>query len=644
MPSKFVVDIETTVNGPYRSPGAEYPDNRELVISINGGSYRHWDVIVKQLDLGPVVVVGHNVMFDIKYLLRYIKENYPDLEWWDKLTVIDTMYEVYLQSGHTLNNMSLEDTAQLYNIPYEKSIDLASYLSTGHLMEDIPIQDLMDYCDADCNVTRLIHEKQLKVRSLESMMDAHKHLIFLAEMELTGLPINKTTLQNKLLSLLPEQVNILSKLVEMVQTGVTIVDRHGKPNLSVTNPAQVTKFDWVTGRVISKVLTGMPTGVIKTSRLDVNLQFPKPLLKYSDIVHVWGSKPPSATLGYSLAEESVHALEQLEIPGVSELVSMYSRYKQIEKLHSTYLRGMSEVVNNPNTPPCCLFPSINTTVTATGRTSSSNPNGQNFPPDAKECIGYENGRKFYEFDLSQLEMCGAAELSQDPTMIEDIQHKRDIHYETGRTTMGWKSPTEMTDKTRRQVKGVNFSILYGAGIGTISKNTGLSKEETKKLVKGFYDRYPGVRQWQQANLQMVRDNKEPNGFVGGEQRYSSTFTCGGVKHTIFTDVVPWLGPNGRQDFSPTKVYNYPIQGWAGERVVPNWLYKVGSDSDLRKKGMLLHMMVHDSILLSFPELNQLDHDNILIRMNKLIKATEQQLKVSVPLKIDHKVGYNWSFK
>ena len=178
------------------------------------------------------------------------------------------------------------------------------------------------------------------------------------------------------------------------------------------------------------------------------------------------------------------------------------------------------------------------------------------------------GGSIIEIDFSQLEIVILACLSGDERLLADMETGRDLHFETGKSVFGWKTEADMDKLDRRIVKGVNFGLVYGGGWRTISNLTGADPDTVKALIKAFYDRYPGVAKWQEETMAKVKDAATwgPSRTTSGRPAKDSQLVSPLGRVWRFTeDDPPW---GGDPNFSPTKVKNYPVQGFATGDIVP----------------------------------------------------------------------------
>ncbi|MFN9900744.1 MAG: DNA polymerase, partial [bacterium] len=84
-------------------------------------------------------------------------------------------------------------------------------------------------------------------------------------------------------------------------------------------------------------------------------------------------------------------------------------------------------------------------------------------------------------DYSQIELRIIAEISGDEGMLEAFQKGQDIHRATAAKVFGIPYD-EVSKEQRYKAKTVNFSIIYGAGSTNLSRQLGISRNESKELI------------------------------------------------------------------------------------------------------------------------------------------------------------------
>src|SRR4029079_3950990 len=114
-------------------------------------------------------------------------------------------------------------------------------------------------------------------------------------------------------------------------------------------------------------------------------------------------------------------------------------YRAVQKLKSTYVDALPPLVH-PETGR--IHPSLNQTVAATRRLSSSDPNLQNIPirttegKRIREAFVAERGHLLLSADYSQIERRMLAHLSKDETLIDTFRRGEDVHDRTSREVFG----------------------------------------------------------------------------------------------------------------------------------------------------------------------------------------------------------------
>jgi DNA polymerase I-like protein with 3'-5' exonuclease and polymerase domains len=626
---EIVLDLETTVKGPNKSPEAQYEDNYVVAfghrepskgIHIDKDGCDLIDAIDAAYGAGQIVkLIGHNLKFDVKHLMK----KWPDLKWED-FEYHDTMYTEYRQSGHRYRFPSLEDSCARHSVVFKKGLDLGDLIANGVEIEDIPDTDLLPYLRDDVRATYDLYCSQINEKNYIEYDQAH--IPCLAEMELLGLPLDVDKTET-LAETLYEQLELAEDKLWDLTTGLLGWDDGStleKKNLKFTS-----------ARTVSYILTGEPIAGL-TKRVRKNIDFlpnKGPMMMGGDIKRIWGSQEPTH-LGYKMSKKEVDEIAKLK--SCHDYMEALLFYRKLNKLLGTYISPfLAAAVLQPT-----IHPKMNVCTTATGRLSSSAPNGQNLPEIIRQLFKSEHG-KFHEIDFKQLEVVALAHLSGDPQLLLDIQNGEDIHFNTGKHVFGWVTPSDMTDKDRKLVKNVNFGLIYGGGPGGLSKQTGQPMKLIKRLIKAFYSRYPGVADWQDEFFDTVVGDMKPNIYREGESTYHSTVTCP-TSHRKFyfkEERSPeWLEmKQGRKfSFKPTETKNYPVQGFAGGDIVMVAMALLWQK--LRKLPKTdIRMTVHDSILVDT------DMDIRFLQSTMKTVCLEVQSRFSLPFNLgfDISSGLYW---
>ena len=314
----------------------------------------------------------------------------------------------------------------------------------------------------------------------------------------------------------------------------------------------------------------------------------------------------------------VEVLQQLS--AVHELPAEILTYRTLTKLKSTYIDSLPSMIN-PDTGR--VHTSLNQTVTATGRLSSSEPNLQNIPirtelgKRIREAFIAEPGNLIISADYSQIELRVMAHMSEDPILIDSFKRGEDIHSRTAAEVFGIM-PGLVTSEMRRMAKVVNFGIIYGMSPFGLSKDLGISQRDAKRYIDAYFEHYKGVSDFIDKTLQEAKGN----GYVR---------TLLGRKRPI-----PELSSKEAavRQFGERTAVNTPIQGTAADIIK---LAMVNIFNRIRKDNLksLMTLQVHDELVFEVPE-------NELETMKKLVREEmEGVMEMNVPLRVDIGVGKNW---
>ena len=319
--------------------------------------------------------------------------------------------------------------------------------------------------------------------------------------------------------------------------------------------------------------------------------------------------------GYSTSAE---VLEQLRDD--HPIVQRVLDYRQLAKLKSTYVDGLLKLVDEQGR----VHTSFNQTVTATGRLSSTAPNLQNIPVRTEEgkrirraFIPIEKQNLLISADYSQIELRVLAHLSGDDTLTQSFLENEDIHRRTA-SEVFHVPMDEVSSEQRRAAKAVNFGIIYGQTDYGLSKELGISRKEAEAYINRYFSRYPLVETFINDTVEKTRES----GYVTtmlGRRRYIKDINS--------------RNRNLRQ-FAERTAVNSPIQGTAADIIK---LAMIRCEQAIRDNGLQATMLlqVHDELIF---EVSKED----AMALGKVVRqCMEDAVKLSVPLKVDLKAGFNW---
>ena len=145
-----------------------------------------------------------------------------------------------------------------------------------------------------------------------------------------------------------------------------------------------------------------------------------------------------------------------------------------------------------------LHTTINQTVAATGRLSTTNPNLQAIPirtelgREIRSAFVAEEGAKLVSADYSQIELRILAHVSGEPKLREAFARGEDIHRATAAEVLG-KDPATLTTGERTIAKMINFGIVYGISAFGLSENLEIPREQAQAYIDAYLARFPHVQ-------------------------------------------------------------------------------------------------------------------------------------------------------
>lgn len=316
---------------------------------------------------------------------------------------------------------------------------------------------------------------------------------------------------------------------------------------------------------------------------------------------------------YSTNAETLEALAD-----ENEVVRNVLKYRQYNKLYSTYIEGFRPLIRNGK-----VHTTYNQTVTSTGRLSSTNPNMQNIPirenegREVRKMFIPSDGCVFIDADYSQIELRLLAHFSGCKNLIDAYNNGEDVHAFTASQVFGVPL-NEVTPKMRREAKAVNFGIIYGISEFGLSKNIGVSIATARDYIAKYFERYPEVKEYMNKNVESAKSS----GYV-------STLT--GRKRVI--NELKSSNYMVRQ-FGERAAMNMPLQGTSADiiKIAMVNVEKALNDANLKSR---LIIQVHDELVLETPK-------EEVEQASKILKQKmENAVKLNVPLTVEVNIGENW---
>ncbi len=365
---------------------------------------------------------------------------------------------------------------------------------------------------------------------------------------------------------------------------------------------------------INKRIINLEKSIYELAEGEFNINSPKQLAE----VLFERLKIPTADIRKGKTGYSTASSELQKIKKEHKIISKIDEYREVFKLKTTYLDALPLLCDENSR----IHSTFNQAVTATGRLSSSDPNLQNIPIRTelgqllRVAFEAENGWKLVAADYSQIDLRVVAHVSNDEKMIELFRRGEDIHRATAAEIN--KVPiSQVTDTMRRRAKELNFGVIYGMSVFGFSSRTGVNREEAKKFIDAYFEKFQGVAGY----MREIKEFAKKQGYVEtevGRRRY-----------------IPEINsPNFQvQNSAERMAINMPIQGLTADIMK---LAMIRVQEDFRDDpGVKMILQIHDEIILEVKE-------NLAEEVRKKVKEImESVYELKVPLVADVKIGDNW---
>lgn len=542
-----VIDFETTT---YGKGLAVYPQNRIVSVAWRIGAglrelaaqfgwepnqtyYRR----AGEYDLGDLVrcvsgaqfVVAHNAKFDLQWLARCGL----DLT---NVVVYDTLLGEYVLGGNRwmLKQLSLEAVSR--RRWGEGKVDLIRKMwDIGIATEDIPESWLEQYTRRDVELTeRLLLEQRSELDSLNLLPVLYNRCLLtpvLADIERNGMQLD---------------VNLVRDKYREVEQEFTALER---------------------------ALTDLTGGINFNSSVQI-AEYLYGTLQFNELYRRSGGKwiADRTDTGRPRTDSDAIGSLKAKTPAQKTFLEVYGNYRSVYSELSKYLRKLLSCVEEANG---LLYATLNQSSTQTHRLSSTGLDYgcqfQNFPRAYKPLFKARTpGWLVGEADGAQLEFRDAVHLGRDAVGLFDIVQGTDIHL----VTAGVIWPKEDAKSRRQDAKPHTFKPLYGGQSGT---------EDEKRYYQFFREKYKGIAEWQQRNIDFVLEHKYLVTEWGLRYYWPDTTMdrTGYVRNS-------------------TAICNYPVQAQATAEIIPMAVVCIWHRLKRSQYKMFLVNTVHDSVVVELP--------------------------------------------
>ena len=508
--------------------------------------------------------IGQNLKFDILALRRYGIDTAGEL--------FDTMLAHYLLQPEQRNNINYLSEKYLDYSP----IEFKSLIGNKQNIRQVSLHDIAEYAAEDADIAlqlQLRLEKELETSGMTALAQTVEMPLIkvLADMEATGVKIDLSAMQALWQSLNEDSEKLKDEIFKLAGM-----------KFNIASPKQLGEVLFIR---------------LKIGEGEKNTKKTK-------------------TRQYATSEEILTTLEDKH-----PIVGKVLEYRGLKKLQNTYVEALPKLMN-PNT--CRIHTSFNQAVTATGRLSSTDPNLQNIPIREergrelrKAFIPSSNDHLFLSADYSQIELRLMAHTSGDSNMLEAFRYDADIHAATAAKI--YSIPlSKVTPDMRRKAKTANFGIIYGISVFGLSQRLSIPRNEAQELISGYFDAYPGVRQYMNDAIEKAR----AQGYVEtllGRRRYLPDILS--ANSTV-------------RGMAERNAINAPLQGSAADiiKLAMIRIYELFRAKNLQSKMIL---QVHDELVFDVLK-SEIETVREIVR-----HEMENAYPLAIPLTVEIGEGKNW---
>jgi DNA polymerase-1 len=342
-------------------------------------------------------------------------------------------------------------------------------------------------------------------------------------------------------------------------------------------------------------------------------------------------KPTVLTEKTEQPSVKVEVLEEFNHPFCQDLVGFKKAKSLVDNFFYPCLNTWTQTVDGK------IHSTYNMHIAVSGRTSSREPNTQNFTELVREVVIPDKGDDWVlTADQSQIELRILAIYSQDSELLRIYNTvpipgepwHTDVHIQTAAKMFDMR-PEDVTSEARTAAKAYSFGIIYGKSAWAISQELDFTFDEAKQLLKEWFTVYKGVRRWIDSIEAHVKKYGEVTSLLGRVRRLPMAKS----------------GEPKIQAHALRQAVNSPIQGLASDITVANLttLSSViyGKSSRFRD-GVIMTTkstnMVHDELVFS-------TSDKAKVQLAKVVKGVMEtppwNFIKGVPLVADIELGRNY---
>jgi DNA polymerase-1 len=306
--------------------------------------------------------------------------------------------------------------------------------------------------------------------------------------------------------------------------------------------------------------------------------------------------------------------------GEHPIVEHLLRYREVEKLRSTYGEGLLAEVG----PDGRIHASFNQTVARTGRLSSDRPNLHNIPVRTEEGRRFRRafvpapGHELLVADYNQIELRCIAHLAEDPGLIAAFESGTDIHTETAARIFG-ADPGAITTEQRSKSKMVSYGLAYGMEAYGLAQRLSIPTAEAAEILDAYFVAFPAVRDYMDRTVAEARERGYTETLFGRRRQ------------------IPELSSRNFRirQAGERQAMNAGIQGLAAD-IFKVALVRLDRALDELRLASRVILQVHDEVIV---EVVADEHD---AAAEVTVEAMSGAFALRVPLEVNVAFGSSWA--
>lgn len=389
----------------------------------------------------------------------------------------------------------------------------------------IHLPELLQYNLVDALSTNYVAEKYWPIMCADQQHHIYETLMLpsqrlIIQIELTGMPMSKTKIQEVKEKLFGIQLDCLSKINHsgvvkalnlLLQDSAWEKDFESRKS-KAKNPGKIMPKN----REAFLDMSFNPNSGPQLQRL-LYEAMGLPVIDFTD-------KKQPATGAETIEKLINHTAE----PMYKEVLEALITYGGVTKILSTFIPAFENAVSKDDSDIVWLHGSFNLGGTVSGRLSSSDPNMQNIPANSqygkliKECFVSTPEWLFGGADFNSLEDYISALTTKDPNKLAVYEQGFDGH--CLRASYYFKDQCPDIDPTdpvsvnsmkkkypelRQDSKAPTFALTYQGTWHTLVNNLGFDEEKAKSIEKGYHELYKVSDEYVQERLKQAAKD----GFV-----------------------------------------------------------------------------------------------------------------------------------